>query len=102
MMKAYARSHLQFPATTTTTGFARNTVEPFIVAYWACPDNFDSTKTNCKASLVETTVKIGSAVHTIRIPTITNTKPLEEGDAIVVQNSSLGADEPVEEEQPEA
>jgi hypothetical protein len=100
-MKAYARSHLQFPVATTASGFARAAVEPFIVAYWACPETLDTSKANCKASLVETSVKIGTVTHKIGIPTISNFKPLSEGDEIVLLKvSHAGAAEP--EVQPDA
>jgi hypothetical protein len=99
-MKAYARSHLQFPTATTASGFARATVEPFIVAYWACPETLDTSKANCKATLVESSVKIGTVTYKIGIPTITNFKPLSEGDEIVVLKVSSVAAEP--EVQPDA
>ena len=99
-MKAYARSHLQFPVATTESGFARATVEPFIVAYWACPETLDTSKANCKATLVETSVKIGTVTHKIGIPTISNFKPLSEGDEIVVLKVSSVVAEP--EVQPDA
>ncbi len=99
-MKAYARSHLQFPTATTASGFARATVEPFIVAYWACPETLDTSKANCKATLVESSVKIGTVTYKIGIPTISNFKPLSEGDEIVVLKVSSVAAEP--EVQPDA
>ena len=83
-MKAYARPHLQFPVATTANGFARLTVVPFIVAYWACPETLDPSKANCKATLVQASVKIGTVTHKIGIPTISNFKPLSEGDELVV------------------
>jgi hypothetical protein len=99
-MKAYARSHLQFPVAATASGFARATVEPFIVAYWACPETLDTSKANCKATLVEASVKIGTVTHKIGIPTISNFKPLSEGDELVVLKVSTVAAEP--EVQPDA
>lgn len=87
-MKAYARPHLQFPSTSSATGFARNVVEPFIVAYWACPDTFDQSRANCQQIMQEASVKIGTVTHKIKIPTITNTKPLQTGDEIVVLKCS--------------
>ena len=86
-MKAYARPHLQFPVATTANGFARATVEPFIVAYWACPETLDTSKANCKATLVQASVKIGTVTHKIGIPTISNFKPLSEGDELIVLNA---------------
>ena len=99
-MKAYARPHLQFPVATTANGFARLTVVPFIVAYWACPETLDTSKANCKATLVEASVKIGTVTHKIGIPTISNFKPLSEGDELVVLKVSTVAAEP--EVQPDA
>ena len=94
VFKAYVRPHLHFPAETSTTGFARTTVEPFLVAYWACTESLDTAKANCKANLVEATVKIGTTTHKIGIPTITNSRPLKEGEEIVVQKTSSAAVEP--------
>jgi hypothetical protein len=83
-IKAYCRPHLQFPVNVAATGFARNVVEPFIVAYWACQETFDTTRANCHMTMPEVSVKVGTATHKIGIPTITNTKPLRAGDEIVV------------------
>ena len=58
-MKAYAKSHLQFPTKQKATGFARQQVEPFIVAYWACQESYDPAKANSEAKLVTTSIKIG-------------------------------------------
>lgn len=99
VMKAFVRSHLQFPVTMTTTGFARTAVEPFIVAYWACQESQDTSKANCKVTMVESLVKIGATTHKIGIPTITNSKPLDEGDEIVVLKQSPAGES---EQQPDA
>lgn len=83
----------------TTTGFARTAVEPFIVAYWACQESQDTSKANCKVTMVESLVKIGATTHKIGIPTITNSKPLDEGDEIVVLKQSPAGES---EQQPDA
>lgn len=93
--KVYARPHLQFPATSTATGFARNVVEPFIVAYWACQETFDSARANCEATLPTVSKKIGGVSHEICIPTLTNTKPLQEGDEIFVLKVSQAQELPI-------
>ena len=90
-MKAYAKSHLQFPTKQKATGFARQQVEPFIVAYWACQESYDPAKANSEAKLVTTSIKIGGASHEIGIPTISNTKALNEGDEVIVLKTSAAA-----------
>ena len=95
-MNAYARSHLQFPAASSVSGFARSVVEPFIVAYWACQETFDTSKANCRVNMTEVSVKIGGVVHKICIPIITNTEKLEADDEIVVLKSSCDRESPQE------
>ena len=94
MMKAFARSHLQFPSPSIASGFARNALEPFIVAYWVCQETYDISKVNCRSSIEEGTVKIGGVAHKIGIPTITNTHALKEGDELVVLKTSSGHEPP--------
>ena len=98
-MRACANRHLQFPIKVAATGFARPHTDPFIVAYWACQETLDTSKANCQASLVLSSLKIGSSSYKAFIPTITNTKALQSGDEIIVLKASIAEEpQPVEPE----
>ena len=51
MMKAYAKSQLQFPYKITAAGFARTHVEPFIVACWVCQGTFATLESELSGEL---------------------------------------------------
>ena len=82
--KAYAKGGLSFPTVAKSSGFARAAQEPFVVKFWACADTFDQSKANCVIEIAEVNVKISGASHTVGIPTITNSKPIKDGDPVVV------------------
>lgn len=97
---AIALSHLNFPKQVQTSGFACQTVDPFLVSFWAARESNDADAVNCERQYIGHTIKVGSSSNTLQFPIITNSKGLKAGDELVVlkrkQSRSL-ADEPANE-----
>ena len=93
---AYAKSSLSIPSAAKASGYARNAPEPFVAKYWACMESYDLEKTNCEQGAASIQIKVGCETRTITIPIITNSKPIQDGDEIVVSKQAA----PTEQEEP--
>lgn len=102
--KAYAKSSLVFPRDDQAPLLkarmgGKAAVDPeFQVAYWAVEESFDPDKSNCEIKLVDVVVKPLDIV--VKVPLMTNTKPILKDSLLIVLNSSVesessGEDEPV-------
>ena len=91
---AYIKPDIAYPKSRQMTGCASSVKQAFIVPYWACKQVHDESKTNCEKSEKTVNIKIGSFAATCKVPTITNCKPIKEGDEIFVATTkSEAADE---------
>jgi hypothetical protein len=59
-------------------------VEPFLVGYWAVRSTYASADVNAEQIYKDIQVKVGVLSTTVRVPVITNTKPLAIGDEVIV------------------
>ena len=93
------RSDLKWPQN-VPSGSARVESVQNIVAYWACigKESTDDRKCNAVRDTKSITVKVGKTQYTLNCPIIVNTKPLEEGEQVVL--SKARSDEQEEEPEP--
>ena len=86
---AVVKPQSNFPASECDqkTGFFRQASEVFLAKYWLCEE--DALNANCERSFIESKIKCGPIDGTIKIPVITNTKPINIGDALIVQKGAL-------------
>ena len=75
---------LKFPPNVVRTGCAHKGVEPFLVGYWAVRSTYASAYVNAEQVHKDIQVKVGLFSTTVRVPVITNTKPLAIGDEVIV------------------
>ena len=81
---AMAQCHLTFPKETQASGFAMIAVSPFMPSYWAVTETATPSEANYERRMEEVQLKYAGKQHTLLIPKIVNTKPLEHGQTLRV------------------
>ena len=80
----YLKPMLKFPPKVVRAGCAQKGVEPYLVGYWAVRSSYASADVNAEQVHKDIQVKVGVLSTTVRVPVITNTKPLAIGDEVIV------------------
>ena len=80
----YLRPMLKLTSKISRTGRAQKGVEPYLVGYWAVRSSYALANVNAEQVHKDTQVKVGVLSTTVRVPVITNTKPLAIGDEVIV------------------
>ena len=73
--------------------------DDFMVAYWAVRMSVDPSDINMVFGIKESTIKVGTDIYHIKVPTMTNIKNIKVGDELRVQKAKV--DEPREKAEPD-
>ena len=100
-VNGFLKPTLAFPKSKPTISGTTvpKTADVFLNGFWAVlsKQTPDEEKANCKKATRTIVVKVGSATHSVHVPTIINTKALKAGDEVILYSKT---DEP-EQDEPE-
>jgi len=89
-VRGFIKSSLAFPKELSKTGCAQHTTQTFVAAFWATRQTLDPEEANCVRGSKDVTVCMDPGEkRTIEIPTLTNTKPMQEGDEVILYKKSI-------------